>query len=392
MAAGPGAAEMANIPFLAFFLANASRGRPRRGARSAREDRPPLSQTPSTGASCAGIAASSQTRAAACAPTVESRAPDSTRWTPPTMTPDVPGTTQPSLATPGRRIHRRLRVAARTLLALLLGGALILAGVMLVRNGLVPLVDALFHPGPAWLSAIRRAGIFVAALAGYWAYVRSFERRAVTELRVRPLPLLLGGAGGVLMIGLPMAALFALGAYEVAQVPGLSSALWGVAALIVIAAMLEELVYRALLFRVLERALGTVPALALQAVMFALVHLENLPHPGAAIVAPMLLSVTVLGLLWAGLFVLTRNLWVGVAHHAAWNFTILLGGVPLSGIDDWRTLTPLASRVTGPGWLTGGSFGPESSWLVIATTSLATAWLLRVAYRRGLFRRPGIDE
>lgn len=45
----------------------------------------------------------------------------------------------------------------------------------------------------------------------------------------------------------------------------------------------------------------------------------------------MLVSVTMLGLLWAGVFILTRNLWVVVANHAAWNFTILLSGVPLSG-------------------------------------------------------------
>ena len=90
-------------------------------------------------------------------------------------------------------------------------------------------------------------------------------------------------------------------------------------------------------------------------------------------------------MLWGALFVLTRNLWVGVAHHAAWNFTILLSGVPLSGLDDWRALAPLRSMESGPAWLTGGQFGPESSLLVIATSTLATAWLLRFAQRRGCF-------
>ena len=102
-------------------------------------------------------------------------------------------------------------------------------------------------------------------------------------------------------------------------------------------------------------------------------------------VASLLASCLVLGTLWAALFVLTRNLWVGVAHHAAWNFTILLSGVPLSGIEDWRALAPLHSRVVGPAWLTGGPFGPESSLPVIAMSALATAWLLRVAKRRGCF-------
>ena len=100
----------------------------------------------------------------------------------------------------------------------------------------------------------------------------------------------------------------------------------------------------------------------------------------------LVVSVTMLGLLWAALFVLTRNLWTCVVHHAAWNFTILLSGVPLSGIDDWRALTPLHSRLAGPDWLTGGQFGPESSLLLILVATVATAVLLRAAKRRGCLR------
>ena len=169
---------------------------------------------------------------------------------------------------------------------------------------------------------------------------------------------------------------------------GASPALLGVAALIGIAATLEELVFRCLLFRVLERAWGTGAALTVQAVLFAVQHLENIEHGGAGDAAAMLLSVTVLGLLWAGLFVLTRNLWVVAANHAAWNFTILLSGVPLSGIEDWRALAPLESRYAGPDWLTGGMFGPESSLLVIVSTTVAVVLLLRAARTRGAFLKP----
>jgi membrane protease YdiL (CAAX protease family) len=290
-----------------------------------------------------------------------------------------------SSETNGGRTHGAWRKAARMLLSLLLGGMAILGAIVLVRQGLVPLVDALFHPGAAWLSMVRRIGIFLAALGGYGAYVRLYERRRATELHPKPLPALLGGAAGALMIGLPIAALFAFGAYRFVLFRGFSSALWSVAALILVAAMLEELMVRALLFRVLERTLGTGMALALQAPLFALQHLGNLVHASAFDAAAMLTSVTVLGLVWTALFVLTRNLWVGVAHHAAWNFTILLSGVPLSGIGDWRALAPLQSRAAGPAWLGGGQFGPESSLLVIATSIVAVALLLRYAKRRGCF-------
>jgi uncharacterized protein len=281
-----------------------------------------------------------------------------------------------------------MRVVSRMLGSMLLGGAAILGSAMIVRQGLLPLIDAVFQPGPEWLSVFRRVGILLAALAGYWGYVHWHEKREASELRLRPFHLMLGGASGAALVALPIAVLFALGAYELVLFRGTSPALLGVAALIGIAATLEELVYRCLLFRLLERAWGTGVALAAQAVLFALIHLENVEQGAAGDVVAMLVSVTLLGLLWAGLFVLARNLWVVAANHAAWNFTILLSGVPLSGIEDWRTLAPLESRYAGPDWLTGGMFGPESSLLVIVSTTVVVVLLLRAARRRGAFRQP----
>lgn len=279
-------------------------------------------------------------------------------------------------------------VAGRTLGSLLLGGVAILGSVLVFRQGLLPLIDAVYQPGPEWLRAFRRSGIFLAALAGYWAYVRWHEKREATELRLQPVRLLLGAASGATLVALPITALFVSGAYEWVLFRGATPALLGVAGVIGIAAFLEELVYRCLLFRVLERSWGTGVALAAQALIFALGHLENVEEGGTGDVVTMLVAVTLLGLLWGGLFVLARNLWVVAAHHAAWNFTILLSGVPLSGIEDWRTLAPFESRYAGPDWLTGGTFGPESSLLVIASTAVAVVLLLRAARRRGAFFVP----
>jgi uncharacterized protein len=288
----------------------------------------------------------------------------------------------------GNIARRRMRVAGQILGSLLLGGVAILGSILIFRQGLLPLIEAAFHPGPELLSVFRRAGILLTAVTGYWAFVHWHEKREATELHLRPIPLMLGGASGAALVALPMAVLFALGVYEPVLFRGASPALLGVAALIGIAAILEELTYRCLLFRVVERAWGTKVALAVQAVVFALVHLENVEQGGIRDVVTMLISVTLVGLLWAAVFVLTRNLWAAAANHAAWNFTILLAGVPLSGIEDWRKLAPLESRFAGPDWLTGGMFGPESSLLVIASTTVAVVLLLRAARRRGAFFGP----
>lgn len=273
--------------------------------------------------------------------------------------------------------------------SLALGWVAVSGSVLLIAKGLVPLIDRVFHPGADWLSAIRRVCVLLGAIAGYWAYVRWHERRDATELRLRPMPLLLGGASGAALMAVPIALLFALGAYQLVLFRGASSALLGPAVLIVIAATLEELVFRCVLFRVLERSWGTWAALAVQAVLFALQHLENVAQGGTADVITMLATATLGGLLWAGVFVLTRNLWAAAANHAAWNFTILLSGVPLSGIEDWRAIAPLESRYAGPDWLTGGMFGPESSLLAIGMTTVAVVLLLRAARRRGAFLKAG---
>jgi membrane protease YdiL (CAAX protease family) len=285
--------------------------------------------------------------------------------------------------------RRHLRVAGRTLVSLLLGGAAVLGSILVFRKGVLPLIEAVFHLGPEWLSIVRRVGILLTAVGGYWAYVRWHEKREATELHLRTVHLLLGGASGAILVALPIAVLFAVGAYEQVLFRGASPALLGVAADIGIAATLEELVYRCLLFRLLERTWGTKLALGVQAVVFAVQHLENVEHGGTLDVVRMLVSVTLLGVLWAGVFVLARNLWVVAANHAAWNFTILLSGMPLSGIEDWRKLAPLESRFAGPDWLTGGMFGPESSLLMIASITVAVVLLLRAARRRGAFLVPG---
>lgn len=299
----------------------------------------------------------------------------------------LPGS--PTAAPQPTTARQRIRTSLRMLGSLLLGAAMVVGAMAVFRQGVLPLIDSMFQPGMETLSVIRRIGISVAALAGYWAFVRWQEKRAATELYLRPVPLILGGAGGAALIAVPIALLFAIGAYELVLFRGPSSALFGAAALIGIAATLEELLFRCLLFRVLERAWGTVNALAVQAVLFALQHLENVAEGSMIDAVTMLVSVVVLGLLWAGVFVLTRNLWVAAANHAAWNFTILLSGVPLSGIEDWRAIAPLESRYAGPDWLTGGMFGPENSLLVIVIATTATILLLRSARQRGRFIDPG---
>jgi uncharacterized protein len=282
------------------------------------------------------------------------------------------------------------RVARNTLVRLLLASASLLGAVQLFRLLLLPGIQSVFHPGESVTSVLRRIGVLLFALLGYWAYVRIAEKRKVRELRFAPLSIVLGGLSGALTILLVMLVLFAAGIYVATSVRGLQADLWGVASVIIIAATLEEIFYRGILFRILENAWGTVPALLLQSLIFALMHIANIEDRASTQeILITVLSVTLIGSLWTLVFVNARNLWVVAANHAAWNFTIILAGLPLSGLGDWLLLAPFASEVHGPDWLSGGVFGPEDSVLTIVVVTIGLIGMFRFAKARDHLVRPG---
>ena len=274
------------------------------------------------------------------------------------------------------------RPAKQALLRLIVAFVAIIGAVQLVRLLLLPAIQSVFHPGDAATSLLRRIGIFLFAVLAYWAYVRFFEKRGARELRIAPLPIALGAIAGSLLIAVAMLLMFALGAYEVNAYRGFQDGLLGVAGLIVVAAVLEELIYRCILFRILETAMGTLWALWLQSLVFALMHIANIEDRASTQeLVTTVVAGTLIGAFWTLVFVHTRNLWVVAANHAAWNFTIILAGVPLSGIEGWRRMAPLASEcpdpACGPAWLTGGVFGPEDS---LVTTAMVAASVLAMLY------------
>lgn len=298
-----------------------------------------------------------------------------------------------SLGEIGDFIMSKWRVLALAIGKMALVLAAIVGGIQAFRLLVLPEIQSGFQLDDASTSAVRRTGILIVALLAYWAATRLIERRAVDELRFAPGGILLGALSGAALISVTTLSLFAAGIYEVTAVRGLQNELLGVAGLILVAAMLEEIAYRGVLFRMLEDTLGTWPALWLQSLVFGVHHLANVE--GADLVATLTTAVaaTLIGAVWTLVFVLTRNLWIVGVHHAAWNFAIVLTGLPLSGLEDWRALAPFESNANGPDWLTGGAFGPETSVITIGVGVVCLAALAYEAHRRqriivGVFQRP----
>jgi len=156
-----------------------------------------------------------------------------------------------------------------------------------------------------------------------------------------------------------------------------------IAALLLLAgAAVEELLFRGVLFRLIEEWSGTWIALAISAILFGAAHSFN---PGASWISDASIAVEA-GVLLGAAFVVTKNLWFPIGLHFAWNFFEgPIYGTQVSG-GAFGT-SAVAAHVTGPPWLTGGSFGPEAGIGAIATTLIASILLLHYASRNSLIVR-----
>lgn len=274
-------------------------------------------------------------------------------------------------------ILRRANLASRV--ARILGGiAAIYVALAVYKRAIFPAVDHLFHPNGLWFATIAPLGSLVAAAAAYWGWVRLTERRTVAELAFRPVAIAAGALTGAALIALTIATLYLTNHVVVDSYRGFGQ-VGPIVGLIVAAAVIEEFMFRGLLFRILEEQFGTWRAGLGVALLFGVFHAFN---PGATLLT--ILSVSLLGAFWCGIFVASRNLWVVGFNHVAWNLSIFLSGVPLSGQEDWRISAPWATRVTGPAWLTGASFGPEDSVITIGLLGVVIWLMWRALERRHL--------
>lgn len=219
----------------------------------------------------------------------------------------------------------------------------------------------------------------VLALLAYAWVVRRTEQRAPVEVAVR-------GAGGALgrgaLIGVGM---FVAVIVNIALLGGYRVVGWGSAAgavallgFMAAAAVTEELLFRGVLFRVVEERLGTWGALGLTALLFGLSHLFN-PH--ATVWGALAIAIEAGGML-AAVYAATRNLWVPIGLHFGWNFAEgAIFGTDVSGTNAPAGL--LHSVMSGPTVLSGGAFGPEASLYTLLAGVVVTVVFMRLARRRG---------
>ncbi|GAA0967466.1 CPBP family intramembrane glutamic endopeptidase [Actinocorallia libanotica] len=233
--------------------------------------------------------------------------------------------------------------------------------------------------GNAWLTLLIGALTAVLSVLVYRWVVRRTEHRTVTELATEGARaatyrgLLIGFA----MFGAVIVNLFFLGHYKI-DGPGSITGALGLVGFMLAAAVTEELLFRGVLFRIVEERMGTWIALSLTALLFGLAHL---PNPNATLWGAIAIAIEAGGML-AAAYVATRNLWLPIGLHFAWNFAASgIFSTTVSGNDTQQGL--LDSSMSGPAILTGGDFGPEGSVYSVLFGLLLTVFFLWLARRRG---------
>lgn len=212
----------------------------------------------------------------------------------------------------------------------------------------------------------------------YWLFVKAMEgRRALVELAPAGAGRELGTglAIGALAVAISVGLLALSGNYRLTGANPWSAQIAGPLAEMLFVGAFEELLFRAVIFRISERALGSWPALIVSGILFALAHL------GEGISAMGLANTFMAGMMFSAAWMVTRRLWLCMAIHAGWNyvlgsiFSIAVSGHPARGLLD--------GALDGPDWVTGGIYGLEGSVATFVVIGALFVILLRWAGVKG---------
>ncbi|MBS2028108.1 MAG: CPBP family intramembrane metalloprotease [Deltaproteobacteria bacterium] len=197
-------------------------------------------------------------------------------------------------------------------------------------------------------------------------------------------PMGVGFATGAGLQTLVVAMLAATGAYVLAGgvVGARPSDMLGAFLLFGLVAVFEEVLVRGILFRQLERLLGSWAALAITSFIFGYGHWKN---PGASWISGLFIAIEA-GVLLGAAFALTRSLWLPIGIHWAWNyFEGPVFGEAVSGTQGPHWLSP---HIDGPVTWTGGVFGPEAGLAAVIPCTALGVLMVVLAVRRKQIRTP----
>lgn len=267
----------------------------------------------------------------------------------------------------------------RMIMAILLLSAFLFAVDSLVNY----LISGVEGPAATIFKYGKSILIIITCYYAYRLYVFHFEKRPVYELSFSAslTETVAGIVVGASMIALVVVILIVPGYYKIIEFNSINLLAKGFF-IFSEGAFFEEVLFRLIIFKLVEEFLGSWLSIIVSAFLFGLAHIFNV---NATLWSAIAISVEA-GVLLAVAFMLTRRIWLVLGIHFGWNFAqASVFGIPTSGIDFNGLISP---EITGPTWLTGGSFGVEASVITLILGILTAMILLRMTVRDGQIVNP----
>ena len=291
--------------------------------------------------------------------------------------PTVPASTAPGVAAPPSALHKifigpnGIRAGWRLVIFLAIFSAF--AGtanfavrhIPALRDAVQQINKGVFSPGVM----LANEGVTVLFLVVAAGIMTKIEKRTFADYGL-PLSEAFGKLFwqgvplGFAMLSLLLAIIAALHGFTLSgmAVRGGEAVKYGVLYAIgfILVGIFEEFSFRGYMQSTLASGIGFWPAALVLSFIFGAGHLGN---PGEAIFGAIMAGS--FGILAAFALRRTGNIWLPIGMHASWDWgETYFYGTPDSGLLAQGHL--LNSSFHGPAWLTGGSVGPEGSWLVFA--------------------------
>jgi membrane protease YdiL (CAAX protease family) len=230
---------------------------------------------------------------------------------------------------------------------------------------------------------IAIADVF-AALSSYIFLFRYYEKRRIKELSAASFikNAFIGFMTGLVLQSLFILVIYVFGKYSIIHINPISFLLPSFATAFT-AGFVAEIVIVGILFRFAEETLGTFITLLIFFILFVLMHVNVKDATAVSVVSTAIQA----GILIPAAYIFSRNLWIPIFLHFAWDFTEpgIFGGINPSISIDKSLLT---SKISGASFITGGQMGPQNSVQSLLLCSVAAFIFLWLAKRKNNFIKP----
>ena len=149
--------------------------------------------------------------------------------------------------------------------------------------------------------------------------------------------------------------------------------------------IIEEILFRGYMFRILEEKWNTTIAILGPAMLFGSIHLLMIDSIDLVNVILVVIPITLVGVMLGLIVYVTRNIWNVVVIHGIWNFFMIGRIIRVSAFENHQFNAIYQLQITSDNiLLTGGSFGVESAVPAIAVYLTAILVLLLYTVRKNV--------